>query len=155
MICYWDGTQVATLQSTWALKMFAILSQVLNDLSWTGWGSVGRRLNTCFWPRLPAPLWWSAEHLLLREPRRGWVVAGGPRAKAQGLCPLPHRASKEQRLRLETGKGSEEEHPGPYAQPAGGVYFISVIEFADKQQWIKLIRKRGREFPFVHQPIIW
>ena len=72
-------------------------------------------------------------HLLLREPRCGWGVAGGPRAKAQGLCPLPHRASKEQGL-LEIGKDSEEEQPGPHAQPSGGVCFISVIEFADKQQ---------------------
>lgn len=47
-------------------------------------------------------------------------------------------------------KASEKEQPGPRARPAGGVCFTSLIGFADKQQGIKLIRKRGTELSFVH-----
>ena len=68
-----------------------------------------------------------------KDPDVGGVWLGDPEPRHR-VCPLPHRASKEQGLRLEIGKDSEEEQPGPRAQPAGGVCFISVIEFADKQQ---------------------
>lgn len=51
---------------------------------------------------------------------------GGPRAKAQSLCPLPPRASKEQGLRLEIGKGSEEEGPGPVLSLQEG-FILSVL----------------------------
>lgn len=47
--------------------------------------------------------------------------------------------------------GSEAECSGPCAQPPGGVCFTSIIGFADRQQGIKLIRKRQRELSFIQK----